>query len=889
MKSGWISAAQTSKVVPPMSTISQKLPALLFALTERIQHSAKAVATATILFSIICLVFALMNLGVNTQTNEMFSEELPWFQNFNEFSDEFPVLDRNVLVVIDGESAESVEQAQELLADRLTSKADQYGEVLSLETSEFFQTNGLLFQSEEELEDLGDQLAAMQPVIGRLNQQPHLAGFFSLLVDSLENGSNDSEELNRAMARVTQAFDEAITNEPKTISWQALFTNDDSATEETGESDTAEIFRRIIVVVPELEFEGAEPRRIVLDGIRDEAASLSLSEQFGVTTRLTGGLALEQEELATVADGIIQGAIATVLLVFVILAVTFRSGRLLTASFITLLCGLSLAAAFAAVFIGHINLISVAFIILYIGLGIDFAIHYCLRYRELMAHGESHAQALKEASSDTGSALVLCAFTSSIGFLAFVPTPFSGVAELGLIAGFGMFASLFTTLILLPALMFMMGPPRNSMVQHTPPLFKTIGEFTHHHMMFVRIGVVVLAIFAIVVGMGARFDSNPLNLRDPDSESVMAYIDLLENSESPPLTLNALSDAQDAEELVEKLLLLSEVSEVRLVTSFVPEAQQEKLFILDDFTLLMGLPEAIVLDEVNLERDLAAIRQALPLLLGSAEPVENALGNSIQSWLNSLDSSGQGLESVTLISDAILHNLPVTWNRIVNGFNASEFSIEDLPDDIQRLWLTDEGRYRLEIVSAVPLLSMDEIAVFVEAVQTVTPAATGQPVMQYNAGGTVVSAFTQAISTAVICVLILLLVLLRNIRHTLAVIIPLLLATGLTAAIVALMDYPFNFANVITLPLLIGVGVDNGIHMVKRYQHSGRSDAIMASSTARAILFSTITTICSFGTLAFSNHPGTASMGVVLAIGMSASLLMALFVVPAILPKTAKG
>ncbi len=869
-----------------MAETHAQLARYLAYVTRRILEQSRLVTGAFLVLSAFAAGYAISNLGVNTATNEMFSPELEWFQSFNDFRDEFPILDRNVIVVIEGQSAEQTDRAQIELSRRLLEQPGLFGEVLAIEATDFFQRNGLLFLEEESLFQLGDRLAAMQAVVGRLSQTPHLAGLTTLIQDYLENPSSAPEEFQSAISEITAVFRSGADSTPQSISWQNLFA---TQPEEQAEGS---VFRRVIIVVPPLDFEGAEPRRRVLNGIRDEARALNMDGNTSLSIRLTGGLALEQEELASVADGIIRGAIATVILVVGILLLTFRSTKLLLASFIALISGLFLTAAFTALTIGYINLISVAFVVLYIGLGIDFAIHYCLRYRELLAKSEDHKQALIDASEYTGSALVLCAITSSIGFLAFVPTAFSGVAQLGLIAGFGMFASLLATLILLPALINIFGPPKIAMAQHSPPLFRLIGTMVSTNLYKVRIAIVTLAVLAGYFSTWAEFDSNPLNLRDPYSESVIAYRDLLADSDSPPLTLNALIEEESLESITAQLERLPQVGNVRSARDLVPQNQSDKLAILDDFILFIGTPQTIQLQEPLEQRDLQALRNLIPLLMNSRNEAEVELGLAISEWVGAIDneSTESRQAAVTTISKAILDNLVFTWNRLVRGFEAQQFGLSDLPEDLQDLWIARDGRLRIEILPRSSLGDMAQIGDFVIAVRDVMPDATGQPVMQFNAGRTVVAAFVQAMATAIVVVFVLLLILLRDTRQTLAVILPLLIATTATVAIAALIGQPFNFANVITLPLLIGVGVDNGIHMMHRHnQTSQREASVMVSSTARAILFSTITTIGSFGTLAFSNHPGTASMGVILAIGMTTSLLAALFVVPAILEKFTKA
>ena len=173
---------------------------------------------------------------------------------------------------------------------------------------------------------------------------------------------------------------------------------------------------------------------------------------------------------------------------------------------------------------------------------------------------------------------------------------------------------------------------------------------------------------------------------------------------------------------------------------------------------------------------------------------------------------------------------------------------------------------------------------FVAAVRKVAPDAIGFPVIYLEAGDAVVKSFQQALVLAIIAVTILLLVLLRPKSDTLFVLLPLLLAGGLTGAASVVLGVPFNFANVIALPLLLGIGVDSGIHMVHRMRAAPpASGLILETSTARAVLYSSLTTMCSFGNLAVSPHRGMASMGALLTVGIAFTLLCTLVVLPALM------
>jgi predicted RND superfamily exporter protein len=194
-----------------------------------------------------------------------------------------------------------------------------------------------------------------------------------------------------------------------------------------------------------------QPASVALAGIRG-SPELNAREPVPVTVRLTGTVAMEHEELLSVSQGAALGAIATMVLVAVVLYASLRSWRFLAISIVTLLSGLALTAAFAAATVGHLNLLSIAFVVLNVGLGSDYVIHVLLRHKELLAEGHSTENALLETMRGVGSSLALCALTTATGFYAFIPTTFKGVSELGLIAGTGVFFGLFASVTLLPAL-----------------------------------------------------------------------------------------------------------------------------------------------------------------------------------------------------------------------------------------------------------------------------------------------------------------------------------------------------------------------------------------------------------------------------------------------------
>ncbi|MBT6116506.1 MAG: MMPL family transporter, partial [Rhodospirillaceae bacterium] len=207
----------------------------------------------------------------------------------------------------------------------------------------------------------------------------------------------------------------------------------------------------------------------------------------------------------------------------------------------------------------------------------------------------------------------------------------------------------------------------------------------------------------------------------------------------------------------------------------------------------------------------------------------------------------------------------------------------DMPLSLLRRYVAENGLSRVEVEPAEDIMDPGALRRFVGAVRTVAPDATGSPVLLLEAGDAVTGAMRQATVTALVVIALLLVVLLRSLRDTLLVLAPLLLAGALTGAASVLFSLPFNYANVIVLPLLLGLGVASGIHLVFRARDEGMGRPLLSTSTPRAVVFSALTTMASFGSLVVSSHKGTASMGELLTVAIGFTLLSTLVVLPALL------
>jgi hypothetical protein len=819
--------------------------------------------------------YTVNNFAISTDTTDMLSSELEFRRNSDRLSAEFPQMSNNLVIVLDGATADQVDDAALKLARALAERPQLYSYVYDPRGGEFFRRNGLLFLDEDELSSLVDRLAESQAFLGKLWRDPSLRGLFGLLQLALENreGAAPPASLDRVLGAITAVVENENSNAPGILSWQELM---------GGEGDAKPPHRRVLIVQPVLDHGSLQPAGDAIDDVRDVARDLGITPRNGVRVRLTGSAALEEEELESVAEGMGIAAALSVTMVLVLLFWGLRSVRLVGAMILTLMIGLIWTAGFAIFAVGRLNLISVAFAVLFIGLSVDFGIHFVLRFREELDLNRNPEAAFRTTPKGVGGALTLCAVAAAIAFYSFMPTDYVGLAELGIIAGTGMFIALFANLTVLPAFIALSPPaPAPVAVVHRRITVSGPG-WIENHARSVVVGAAVVALGAMVLLPSARFDFDPLSLKDRNTESVQALFDLMEGSETGPYSIEFLSPDRDtARKSATALEKLSTVDFVLSVERFVPEGQDEKLQIIDTAAFLL-LPafEASRLpapDDDERRRAYFSFRDFLRVLMMSNPTV------AIQKLESALSGLPADTARIASLERRLLTGLEGRLNALRASLEAAPVAFADVPVALRARFISPSGKVRLEVFPKEDLRDRFALERFVAEVRTIVPAASGSPVIIIEAGRAVIGAFVEAAGISIVTIGIIIWVLLRRLRDVALVFAPLLLAALLTAAATVLLSLPFNFANIIVLPLLFGLGVASAIHLVLRARRTAGVGELFATSTPRAVVFSALTTIGSFASIALSSHPGTSSMGVLLAIAISLTLGCTLVVLPALL------
>ncbi|MEQ8231539.1 MAG: MMPL family transporter [Gammaproteobacteria bacterium] len=838
------------------------------------------VAAAFGVLAVIAARLVASNIAVNTDTTDMLSAELPWRVAYNEYVQAFPWYTDNLVVVVDAPTPDLADEAAGRLARAFADDTDHFGEVFNPQAEPFLRRQQLLYLDTEELEGLVDDLAAAQVLLGRLAADPGLNGLLSLIADV--SGAEEvpaPARLARVLSTIATRIDAFLDGDDTPMSWQALLGGN------TIEAPTRVVF----TVQPRIDFNSLLPAEEAIAAARAHARALGYGPDSSVEVRLTGAAALGYDELYSVMHGAERAGLAAFTMVAACLVIGLGSLSLVVATLVTLVVGLLLTACFAALAIGTLNMISIAFAVLYVGLGVDFAIHVCLRYREL-SRGRAKRDAILATARHIGVSLALCALTTSIGFLAFLPTSYRGVAELGLIAGVGILIGLVVSLTLLPSLLEILPAVRARTHARTARLLEHTTAPRHTRQV---IALALLAGAAAAITLPhAHFDHNPLHLNDPRAESVRTFEDLARDR--GVYTIEVLEpDAASARQRAAALAALPAVDTVTSAADLVPAAQDDKLALVGDLAFTMGgslapgdasriEPTEVRARLASLVRELRSAAPGAPLA-GAFETLAQSLAR-LRDGLAGLPAEA-ATERLAALEAVLMRHFPQQLERLDAALAATPFTFEDLPRALRERWVSADGRHRLEVAPAANLDDNDALEHFVGAVQEVVgPQATGTPIINIEASRAVTQAFYQAFATAGVCIALLLWIILRRVVEVLVVLAPLLLAGLLTTAWSVLLDVPFNFANIIALPLLMGIGVDSALHIMHRYKTTGRDDvSLMSSSSARAVLFSALTTTASFGNLALSPHAGTASMGVMLSVGLAMTIVCTLVVLPALL------
>ena len=783
------------------------------------------------------------------------SDELKWYQANEAFKRDFPQLQQTAIVVLRGLDAAEVSRATQSMRDRLNAEAD-FASVFAPTVDPYIKEHRLHFLSK-------DQLAAWQRgadytygAVLRLADETSLENFAFTLTDFVS--ANPGQPLPIAL----DTFLDVVAGTPD-ASFSTFYPLVDPNQAE---------YLEFIVVQGTQNLDQPLPNAQIVAQL--EAISALITRAFNVDVAITGEVALANEEIGAALTGIEIAGALSVVIIALILGVGLRSLRVIGIIFAKLLLGSCLTLGAATILVGSFNTLSMLFVVMFFGLGIDFSLHFILR---AMADGFVDEQGLKSTFKDTAPALGLCTLTSAIAFLAFVPTDYLGLGELGLISAAGMLIALLLTLLFVPAAY---------LKWHDHYASKRTSFSVQRRLRLTPLGVRLLGCLflvgsplALAIALDTQFNYNVLSMRNPDSPAMRALVDLQASGYETDYSIQlTASNEQAASALKARLEKLPSVKAVNLPLDFAPAHDIDKDRILEELAQKYAEIEPLS-PEVSNERTLAESYSMISeyidfartrLTETEAESLDR-LANALPKYFKdpSLKAETEQAWHATFIRSQVALNQMLT---------APAPTLASLPDRFRSRFITAAGEHLVTVQPSHSLTSRDQTDQFVADVRSIDPMAAGRTMVEWGIGEVVIEAFFQAILTTLIAVIVLLILYFKRLTPVVLVLLPIGLTILYTLAIAEWLGLSLNMANILVVPLIIGLGVDTGIHIIHRYDQSGPSYAVAA--THKAVVLSGLTTCGTFFSLSFSPHGGAASIGLLLTIAIGSLLAISLTVLP---------
>ena len=808
-------------------------------------------------------VVAVRNFSITTNTDRLMPANLPWVERQHAYEAQFPP--QQIVAVVRAPTPELVQDAAHRLMEKLPVGSGPIESAEQPQGGAFLLRAGLLFQPLAEVERTTGQLTQARPLLGALAADPTMRGIMQVAAQSARE---NPESAGRPSEMLADTLEAAFAGRFVDFSWQALMQGHDPA---------AADLRQLLLIQPKLNFKDLQPGLAAETAIRAAGVSARIAEQDGGTLALTGQAAINDDQFSTLSNGAALNGVGTAAAVLLILWLALRSGRIVLAVVLNLVAGLVITAAAGLLMLGAFNLLSIAFAVLFVGLGADFGIQFAVRYRSERHETQDTGVALRGAAAKVGGALALAAAGVTAGFFSFWPTNYRGVSELGQIAGTGMLIAFASTITLLPALLAVLkspGEPERLGYAFLAP----VDDFLGRH----RKAVVICTLGTVLAGAPLltrlHFDFNPMHLQDPDAQAVQTYRDLGRDPDTGVAAVDTAADSLEAaRDMARRMDALPQVHGTRTIDALIPTEQTQKIALVQRaaVTLLPALSPAALRPAPTDKDTIDAIR-ALAVALPDGEPE-----NRLRALLHRLTEADPATREA--VATALVRPLVMDLAQLRGMLRPERVTIDNLPADLRRDWLLPDGHARVEILPRANPDDTPAMADFARAVLRVAPWGSGTAITLLQSERTVVRAFISAGLYAVVSIAIILFLALRRVGDVLLTLVPLLVAAALTLEITVLIGQPLNFANIIALPLLLGVGVAFKIYYILAWRRGATK--LLQSTLTRAVFFSALTTMTAFGSLWLSHDPGMSSMGKLMALALLCTLSAAVLFQPALMGK----
>lgn len=820
--------------------------------------------------------YTIARFSIDTDIEGLISKKLPWHERQVQLAHAFP--QRAILAVVSAPTPENAEMATNELSEALAKNPNLFPRVAQPDSGKFFERNGLLLGSTSEVQKTAEGLTRARPFIAELAADPSLQGVMKVLVSATEGvqaGEIKLEQMAWPLSLAKQTLSDVLSGKPAFFSWQELL---------QGHTLPANQLRHFVEIAPKLNFSALQPGHAAEQGINKAAADLNLNSRLGANLSLTGQVPMNDEQFSVIRSSALRDTLTATLGVLIVLWLALRSWKLIISVFCSLVVGLAATAALGLLMVGSFNLISIAFFVLFVGLGVDFGIQFSVRYRTERHELGDLRQALRSAAKKSGKPLALAAAATSVGFFAFLPTSYRGLSELGLIAGCGMLIAFACSITLVPAMLTVLNPPG----EPAPIGFGGLGpldRFLQRHRIAVIVGTFGVVLAGSPLLLHLQFDFDPVDLQRADSPAVVTYRQLQSDPQTTGQDAEVMAPSlEQADAIATRLAAVPEVSRVLTLTNFIPSDQRRKIAALHaaSQSLSPALNPPGRRPAPSDQELVVAIRGAADALTRAATGAHGSAADDAREVAVLLDRLADAPSNFRSKAEAaIVAPLTYDLDLVRKSLAPETITMQTLPPDLVRDWVLPDGRARAQVLPKGDANDVNVLRKFAVAVLRAEPSATGEVISYYESEKTVTSAFIKAGVLALVAISILLIIALRRTTDVLLTLIPLLLAGVVTLELSEILGLSLNFANIVALPLLLGVGVAFKIYYIMAWR-AGKTN-LLQSTLTRAVVFSAMTNAVAFGSMWVSSYPGMSSMGKMMALALACTMAAAVLFQPVLM------
>ena len=837
--------------------------------------------------------------------DNLVSSNQKYQRNYLNYKKEFTSRDEDdLVVVVESEDPEKNRQFMERLGVKLEARTNLFRDVFYRPDFKMMGSKALLLLPEEDLAATKARLHEYQPFIQRFAGATNLVSFFAQVNTQFRTAPRETNEQTAALVQALPVLERILTQANEALQRSGAPPSPDVTSLVNGGSDALAgrlTFDHGHIRVAIAQVVNEDLTGDAIDHLRSLVAQTQ-SEVTGVNVGITGGPVLDYDQMnQSQRDSTVASIVSLIICALIFIYGYNETGRPVKAT-ICLIVGLAYTLAFATLTVGHLNILTVMFLPILIGLAIDFGVHLVTRYEEELRHGKTGEAAMMKAMMFTGQGIFTGALTTAGAFLAMALTDFKGISEMGIICGGGLMVCLIPMMTLLPVLLLR---GKQNVMDHQ---IHEDDRRARIENLWLQRPVLVAVIIAVICAVAATqlrkisFDYNLLDLQS-DGLPAVAYEQKLFNvSERSPLycafVANSLDEAVALEKKIQALPTVA-TNGVDSIASALQEDQSEKL------RLIGGIKQEVAplqFSPPDLKPvDLYALSLTLYGLYGYLGNAVEAVGNddpTLTKQFTTLRTASLDLRKTMLAGDAtalaqhaeklgtfqraLFNNIGETFTMLQQQDDRAPLQVENLPGVLRDRFIGKTGKYLLQAYPRDDVRQRDKQEKFVTEMRTIDPNVTGEPVQLFEYTTLLKDSYITAAWYSLAAIAVMVLVHFRSLVAVILSLIPVGIGTLWLAGLMGWLNVPFNPANIMTLPLVIGIGVTNGIHILNRYAEE-RTPSILARSTGKAVLVSGLTAIAGFGSLMLAQHRGIHSLGVIMSVGIATCMIAGLTFLPALL------